>query len=245
MVPSRGLARELAREYPDCAAKLQVIANPVAAEHFARPPDFDREAQRGAQGFEPTHLVLGFMALGDFERKGLGLLLQALARLPAARRASVRLIVIGGQPGEIREFSHAAEGLGVAEAVRFVGMHADVRPLLWACDVFAFPSAYETFGLAVMQAAASGLPVMVCDGLHGIEEFVIDGHNGWSIARDPVAILAWLQRVQDERDQLPRMGRHAVESLKTCAPAGFQARWVGVVRALTAGGDGPAGVDGF
>lgn len=243
VVPSRGLARELAREYPHCAAKLHVIANPVAVEHFARPPDFDREGQRAGLGLAPAHLVLGFMALGDFERKGLGLLLQALARLPPARRASLRLIVIGGQPGEIREFAHAADVSGVSEAVRFVGLHADVRPLLWACDVFAFPSAYETFGLAVMQAAAAGLPVMVCDGLHGIEEFVIEGHNGWSVARDPVAILAWLDRVLDERDQLPRLGRHAVESVKTCGPAAFQAQWTGLLGALTDGGDGPADAD--
>jgi len=245
VVPSRGLARELAREYPNCAAKLHVIANPVAVENFARPLDFDREGQRARQGLEPSHLVLGFMALGDFERKGLGLLLQALAGLPATGRASIRLIVIGGQPGEIREFSDAADALGVTDAMHFVGMHADVRPWLWVCDVFAFPSAYETFGLAAMQAAAAGLPVMVCDGLHGIEEFIVDGHNGWSIARDPVAILAWLQRVLEERDQLPRLGRHAVESVKTCAPAAFQARWVGLVRALTGGTDGPAGVDCF
>lgn len=238
VVPSRGLARELAHEYPDCAAKLRVIANPVAVEHFARPTAFDRDAQRAAQGLAPAHLVLGFMALGDFERKGLGLLLHALARSPATVRTSLRLLVIGGQPGEIREFAATAQRLGVADAVRFVGLQADVRPWLWACDVFAFPSSYETFGLAVMQAAAAGLPVMVCDGLHGIEEFVVDGHNGWSIAREPAALVAWLQRVLDEREQLARLARHAAESVQACAPAAFQARWLGLVGALTGGDAG-------
>jgi glycosyltransferase involved in cell wall biosynthesis len=229
VVPSRGLARELAAEYPGCAAKLHVVPNPVAIERFRRPADFDRAAQRALHGCAADDLVVGFMALGDFARKGLGLLLQAVAELePAAR---VRLLVIGGQPGEVAEFSALAERLRLGDAVSFVGMQRDVRPFLWACDVFAFPSSYETFGLAVVQAAAAGLPVLACDGLHGIEEFVVDGHNGWSIAREPAALQAWFARLFSERAELPRMAEAALASVQPYDRRHFQARWTRLIRA--------------
>jgi glycosyltransferase involved in cell wall biosynthesis len=232
VVPSHGLARELMAEYPACAQKVRVIPNPVAVEHFSRPTTFDRAGRRALHDCGPEHLVLGFMALGDFARKGLGLLLQALADLPPAERVFLRLLVIGGQPGEVNEFGSLAAQLGVAEHVCFVGMQRDVRPFLWACDVFAFPSAYETFGLAVVQAAAAGLPVLVCDGLHGVEEFVVDGHNGWSIARERGAIGAWFTRLFSERAELPRMAAAAVESVQPYARQLFQARWTSLIGAM-------------
>jgi len=179
--------------------------------------------------------VLGFMALGDFARKGLGLLLAALADLPVAERAALRVLVVGGQAGEIAEFARLAADLGVAALVRFVGLQRDVRPFLWACDVFAFPSAYETFGLAVAQAAAAGLPAMVCDGVHGVEEFIVDGHNGWIIARRHEAIVAWLGCVLADRAAMPRMGLAAAQSVRPYALPVFQARWSELVAAVVRG----------
>ena len=66
--------------------------------------------------------------------------------------------------------------------------------------------------LDVLVREETGLPVMVCDGVHGVEEFVVDGYNGWSIARTHEAIAGWLARVLVERASLPRMGRAAAES---------------------------------
>ncbi len=237
VVPSRGLAREIAHEYPQAAGRVRVIANPVAIEHFARSAAFERGTRRGALGFADTHLVLGFMALGDFARKGLGLLVDALAALAPPQRAGVRLLVVGGQPGEIAGFAAQATRLGVDGLVRFVGLQRDVRPFLWCCDAFAFPSSYETFGLAVAQAAAAGLPVMVCDGVHGVEEFVVDGRNGWRIARRHDAIVAWLAQVLAGRDALPAMGRAAAESMRPYARDIFQAHWARTFAAVLRGDD--------
>ena len=235
VVPSHGLAREIAIDYPGVASKLRVIANPVAIEHFARPDGFDRAAARAANGFAADNVVLGFMALGDFARKGLGLLLAALADLNADGRATVRVLVVGGQAGEIAEFARLACELGVECCVRFVGLQRDVRAFLWACDAFAFPSAYEIFPLAVAQAAAAGLPVMVCEGVHGVEEFVADGVNGWVIARRRDAVLGWMNRVLADRGALPGMGLAAAQAVRPYALAAFQERWKELVMALLRG----------
>ena len=237
VVPSRGLAREIALDYPAVSAKVRVIANPVDIDHFARPAAFDRAGARAAQGFVDADVVLAFMALGDFERKGLGLLLSGLAALSSSDRAVVRLLVIGGRPGEIAGFADLAAALNVTDRVRFVGLQADVRPFLWIGDAFAFPSNYETFGLAAAQAAAASLPVMACDGVHGLEEFVVDGVNGWSIARRHDAVVAWMARVVAERAALPHMGRAATDAVQPYAQQQFQARWVDLVIAVMRGDD--------
>jgi glycosyltransferase involved in cell wall biosynthesis len=229
VVPSLGLARELASEYPACSSKLRVLANPVATSHFRQPPDFDKIAQRRVFGFDPGHLVLGFMALGDFERKGLGLLLQALAELASPQRQQLRILVIGGHAGEIAEFEALAARLGLAACVRFVGMQKDVRRHLWVCDVFAFPSTYEIFSLAVIQAAAAGLPVLVCNGVYGSEEFVVDGHNGWVVERNTSAVGAWLHRLTSERHRLPDMSAAAVLSVKRYDLETFQTCWTELI----------------
>lgn len=232
VVPSLGLKRELDRQYPQHEAKVRVLANPVAVERFRRPAEFDREAQRARIGLQAQDLVFGFMALGDFARKGLGLLIEALASLPMHRRDAVRLLVIGGRQGEIAEFQALASRHGVAERLTFVGMQRDVTPFLWACDAFAFPSAYEIFSLAILQAAAAGLPVLVSKGLYGAEEFVEDGHNGWLVEREPAALSRWFERAIDERDALCRMGEAALASVQPYDAETFRQRWSALVAEL-------------
>ena len=98
------------------------------------------------------------MALGQFERKGLPLLMQALA---TAGLDPVKLIVVGGEADLLARYREQAEKLDIGDRVKFVGMQSDVRPFLWCSDVFVFPSLYETFSLVTYEAAAAGLPIVV------------------------------------------------------------------------------------
>jgi len=213
VVPSHGLRAEIEGRYPASASKLHVVANPVDTARFTRPPGFDRVAARAALGFGTGDRVLAFMALGDFARKGLGVLMQALAGAGAGVQGRVRILVIGGQAGEVRDHVAMARAMNLGEKVCFVGMQADVRPHLWLSDVFAFPSAYEIFSLAILQAAAAGLPVMVTRGLYGAEEFVVDGHNGWAVSRSAAEVTAWLDQLPLDDGVLARMGRAAMASV--------------------------------
>ena len=94
VVPSRGLARELRAEFPYIENKLTVLPNPISLQRLQMPDEFDRSAFRHRLGVEEQDLVALFVALGQFERKGLPLLLQALAT-PGMER--VKLIVVGGE----------------------------------------------------------------------------------------------------------------------------------------------------
>ena len=233
-MPSQGLRRELVQHHPSHTPKIRVLANPVAVAHFARPADFDLAGARLAVGLGPTDLVLGFMALGDFARKGLGLLIEALAQLPHERRQHLRLLVIGGRSGEIAEYEALASRHGVRAQLRFVGLQKDVRSFLWTCDAFAFPSAYEIFSLAILQAAAAGLPVLVSKGLYGAEEFVADGHNGWVVERNVAALVAWYERLLEQRVALAGMGRAALNSVQRYDAEVFRTRWAELIGELLA-----------
>lgn len=226
VVPSRGLAEEIGAHYPHCADKTVVIPNPVDVDRYRPPSWFDRRQMREQLAVPEGTVVLSFAALGDFHRKGLGLLIDALAALPDTIAGRLCLVVVGGSEGEIAAFRQRAQRAGVAELLRFVGFQEDVRPYLWASDVFVFPSSYETFSLVAHQAAAAGVPVLAAKGLHGVHELVQDGTAGWSVDRNPEALRQALQQVlETPSDTLASMGRRAAETVQRCHPDAFVRAW--------------------
>jgi glycosyltransferase involved in cell wall biosynthesis len=208
VVPSDGLGRELVAEFPRLAGRVTVVPNPVDLERITPPPGPEREAARARLEISGEQVVFVFVALGHFERKGLPLLLEALGSLDAGR---VRLLVVGGPPDLVESYRRKAEAAGVGDLVRFAGMQADVRPYLAAADVFVLPSAYETFSLVALEAAAAGLPLLVTP-LHGVEDYVRDGENGFVVDRQPAALAAAMTKLADMTPaERAAMGRTARE----------------------------------
>jgi glycosyltransferase involved in cell wall biosynthesis len=211
VVPSQGLARELHRAHPETDGKVHVLANPVDVVRMRRPADFDAGGFRRRFGLNNRHKVMVFVALGHFERKGLPLLLQAIQLL---RRPELKLLVVGGAPGLVSYYHSKAYAMGIAPHVVFAGMQKDVRPFLWAADAFVFPSEYEVSSLAILEAAAAGLPILV-PKLNGAEEFLRDGENGFLIERTPDniadAIRRLLELAAERRDALGRQAQNDVQ----------------------------------
>jgi glycosyltransferase involved in cell wall biosynthesis len=186
VVPSQGLARELASEYPSIRGRMIVISNPVDVDWMCPPSMADRRAARECHGWSDEDVVFVFVALGHFERKGLPLLFEALGKIDDER---VQLQVVGGQRDLVEHYRKRADALGIGDRVRFVGMQTDVRPFLHTSDVFVLPSAYETFSLVALEAAAAGVPLLVTV-LHGVEEYVREGRNGFVVERNADAVAA-------------------------------------------------------
>ena len=115
LVPSRGLARELKAEFPFIENRLTVLPNPISLQRLEMPAGFDRQAFRRGLGMEDEDLVGLFVALGQFERKGLPLLLQAL---PGTGR--VKLIVVGGEPDLIARYEQEAARQQLGNRVKSV-----------------------------------------------------------------------------------------------------------------------------
>jgi len=242
VVPSLGLKRELTHEYPEVADKIVVISNPVDLERYACPTEFDRAGMRAGFEYNDNQTVFVFVALGDFARKGLGLILPALASLPEDIRVRARLLVVGGGCGEIEQYRSLADEVGVGDKTTFVGLQQDVRPYLWASDVLAFPSAYEIFSLAILQAAAAGLPPIVSRGLYGAEEFVEHGVSGWAVPRDIEGVASAMREAIEGRvSRLPAMSAAAKASVQQYSQRAFVARWNALYAQMLEAAAKPAG----
>jgi glycosyltransferase involved in cell wall biosynthesis len=190
IVPSQGLARELVKEYPFTKGKIHILPNPVNLEQFQPSQTFNRASFRRHLGLDTQDIVLVFVALGHFERKGLPLLLDALRRVNEPR---LKLLVVGGETNLIAAYRARVSQMDLQNRVIFAGMQPDVRPYLWAADAFAFPSVYEVFPLVSLEAAASALPLIVTP-LYGVEEFIRDGENGILLERTPEGIRRGIER---------------------------------------------------
>jgi glycosyltransferase involved in cell wall biosynthesis len=104
-------------------------------------------------------------------QKNQGVLIQALPELPGHR------LIVAGEGALRGEYQAMAARLGVQKRLHLLGdvSRQDVADLLHAADVFAFPSTWETFGLAVVEAALAGLP-LVASELPVLREVLSSGH---------------------------------------------------------------------
>jgi glycosyltransferase involved in cell wall biosynthesis len=222
VVPSQGLARELRAEYPFAAGKIRILPNPVDIERMRRPHDFDRKSLRQQLGLAPEDVALAFVALGHYERKGLPLLMQALAQVCNAK---LKIVVVGGLQGLVATYRQRGERMGLHGQMVFTGTQRDVRPYLWATDGFAFPSHYEAFPLVALEAAAAGLPLVVTP-LNGVEEFLIDGGNGILVERSVEGVCRGLTRLLEMSPQARReMGANAQRDVARYDTSHFIAAW--------------------
>lgn len=219
--PSRGLARELIETYPFLKGRVLSIPNPVDMKSFARPEDFDRAPVLTRLGQPTTGKFLCFAALGDFSRKGLGLVLEALAGIDDQQ---VRLLVVGGNAGEIAEFVALAQKYRLTDRVAFTGYQSDVRPYLWSADLFVLPSSYEISPLVVLQAMVAGVPVVVTR-LYGVEEYVEHGRNAWFVERSPDAVRAAIVEALIDQRRLQAARVAAERTVRQFDKAAFVEAW--------------------
>lgn len=229
VVPSKGLAESLTKEYPYLRDKIKVIPNPVDAERLQIPETFNASILRQHLGMRPDDVVQVFMALGNFEHKGLPLILGAMQRLKVE---NLKLVVVGGTEDLIREYRTKVRKLGQHDQVIFLGFQQDVRPYLWASDVFVFPSAYESFSLVSFQAAAACLPIIVTN-IHGVDEFIADGINGFLIERSQDGVTQGLSRFLAMAPNRRReMGEHARKAVEEYDTEAFITHWKNIYQNL-------------
>jgi phosphatidyl-myo-inositol dimannoside synthase len=152
------------RTIPDLP--LVTIPNGVETELFAPASD---EAKRPFTIICVARLI---------ERKGQHHLLRALAELRLTCAQPVRLILVGTGDAEA-QLRELADSLQVADAVTFKGFvsREQMPPLYREADVFVLPSQQEGMSIALLEAMASGLPVIVTD-TGGTAELVTQGQNG-------------------------------------------------------------------
>ncbi|WP_431857281.1 glycosyltransferase [Azospirillum sp.] len=173
---SDGLAALARRFAPDVG--VRVVPNGVDTGLFrpAEAPEAERKDGR-----------LRLLIVGRLVRqKGVDCILEAMARLDAP--VSLRVV---GDGGAREELERQAAALGLSGRVAFVGWAAreELPAAYRAADAFVFPSRDEGMPNVVLEAMASGLPVIATD-IAGNRELVVDGETGVLLATDDVPALA-------------------------------------------------------
>jgi len=137
--------------------RIRVIVNGVDLQEFT--PGVTSRQELGL----PENVNLGLFA-GDIRtpRKNLDSVLHALVQVP-----DLHLAVVGSTDGS--PFPQLAADLGLSERVHFLGYRRDIADIMRAVDLFVFPSRYEACTLVLLEALASGLPVITATATGGAE----------------------------------------------------------------------------
>jgi UDP-glucose:(heptosyl)LPS alpha-1,3-glucosyltransferase len=170
---SAGVRRELELEYG--LSRVVVVHHGVDAKRFS-PPNGDDEklAFRRKLGLGEESRAI-FLYVGTYERKGLSLVIAAMARLMPQFRKGVLLVAVGA--GDRAAYAERARRLGISEQAIFLPPHPRIEDVFRAADAFVLPTAYEPFGLVILEAMASGLACVV-SAQAGAAELIRHGESG-------------------------------------------------------------------
>lgn len=248
--------REVAYRLTDRFATVTTAVSRAAADRYVRvgavPPgrvvhipngfdfdrrgwsDGDRQRIRDELGVGPDATL--WVAVGRLvPAKGHDILLQAFARV-RQERPDVRLAIAGEGPAHAGLSNLIAE-LGLPDTVSVLGERRDISSVLSAADAFVMPSRWEGLPIALLEAAAHGLPIVSTD-VGGCREVVDPRFGGVLAEPTPESLSAAMLRVSrwgtDERSRTGRQLReHARGEFELGAVV---TRWEALYASISTGG---------
>jgi len=153
--------------------RCRVISNGIPTDRYSR-PQIPRKEWRAREGFRENDVL--FVCVARFgPQKNHSLLLKAFHQGPASD-PNAHLVLVG--EGALREqLEEQAKKLGLSGQVHFLGLRTDIPEVLGAMDVFGLSSDFEGNPLSVMEAMASGLPI-VSTAVGGVPGLFENGREG-------------------------------------------------------------------
>ena len=201
---SEDVAKAVLKNFRVPRRRVFTIPNGVDTERYGQPVDRASVRQRvGIPGDARVLIVVAKL----MEQKGHAFLLRALPPL-LERYADLHVLLLGDGP--LRgALSESIAGLPEAARVHLAGNRRDVSDLLAASDLFVLPSLWEGLPMALLEAMASGLPV-VATRVSGSAQVVVDGESGLLVpAADVERLSEAIGTLLDDPDLARRMGRAA------------------------------------
>jgi glycosyltransferase involved in cell wall biosynthesis len=187
------------------AGQLSCNPNGVDTEAF-KPRPRPADGLRAKLGIPAAAKVVGFLGRLSPE-KGPEVFLRA-ALLAQARLADAHFVFVGDGPLAASLKEQIAR-LKLEQRVHLAGLQREVAAVLNEIDVLVSSSHSEAMPLAVMEAMASGLPV-IATRVGGIPDMIEQGESGWLVAPNDFSdIAARLEQVLATPGELERMGRSA------------------------------------
>ena len=191
IVSSEGVKRQFTSYYASIEDNVHVVPNGVDASRFS-PANAARYRRtvRDSHGLTDGDLVVLTIAI-DWVRKGITPAIEAMSYL---EDLPAKLLVVG--PDDPGPYRAVAADWGVWDNVVFAGPTSAPWGFYGASDVFLLASVNEPFGLVVLEAMASGVPIVVSASA-GVAELIEDGRSGLFIhdSEDAEEIAARLRMV--------------------------------------------------
>ena len=201
------------------ADKISVIPNSVDVSRYGQKTN--RQAFRKKLGFGETDHLMSMVA--TFKRqKGHIYLLEAAAEL-IPRFRDLHILLLGD--GELRDEMQAmTQALNLEDNIHFLGTRSDVPEILAASDSFILPSLWEGLPMALVEAMASGLPIIATD-VSGTRQVMVPGETGFLIPPgDPQEIIQAVTLLLTEPEYSEIMGTNARQRVMELWNAEKQAR---------------------
>lgn len=189
--------------------RITVIHNGLDVQEYAVPGDRDGLLRlHGCPADARVVLSVGRLT----EAKNYGMLFRIAARCQGANTAH---FFIAGHGELEQELKTMAAGMSVLDRVHFLGLRRDVPDLLASTDVFCYTTRFEGFPNALLEAMASGRPI-VTTRFKGVEEIIDEGKTGLIVPQDDdEAGFAALHRLLAEPRTAAALGEAAREKAAT------------------------------
>lgn len=201
------------------AEKISVIFNSVDMDRY--PKAIDKTAVRAQLGLADTDQVMAVVA--TFKRqKGHRYLIEATAEV-VTHFPALHILFIGD--GELRdELQAQTQTLHMEKHIHFLGTRQDVPDLLAASDYFVLPSLWEGLSMALVEALASGLPV-IATAVSGTNQVMISGETGLLVPpEDAASLAAAMRQMLSDPVGAAAMGQRGQERVRRYFSARKQAR---------------------
>lgn len=210
-------------------SKAVVVPNGIPVRKFSSRSTRDRAASRAALGYGPMDFVIGTVGRLNWA-KDHELLLASFERARQQVGDSARLIIVG--EGDLRRpLEVSVRSRALHDVVSLPGDRSDIAELLPALDIFVCSSRTEGYSIALLEAAAAGLPVVATD-VGGNGEIVRNGSTGLTVPYgDAEALSAAMVRLFKNPSYRQALGRAAQEwAMKEASVESMVERYVALYR---------------
>jgi glycosyltransferase involved in cell wall biosynthesis len=202
------IKNEILDIYPD--TPISVVYNGIDIVPYKNITKEDLDFVRSKFTLPEEYLL----AVGHFrKRKNYARLVEAMAILHELGRG-VHLVLVGNDSRDMNAIKQRIEVLGLSDHISILSGLADyeVRCIYKMCQLFVFPSAYEGFGIPILEAMAAGRPMVISD--IPVFQEITQGKSSYFSHGEPDSIANAIDEVltsSDEQDRLVRYGNQRVQ----------------------------------
>jgi UDP-glucose:(heptosyl)LPS alpha-1,3-glucosyltransferase len=204
---ARFVVEDLERLHGFSPGQIRLVYNGVDTKRFSPEHRATLRAPLRRQLGIRDDTSVALMVAHNFRLKGVPTALRAMREL-TKEGLPVHTLIVGGK--HVGAWQRIASRLGVGKTVTFVGSTDDTAPYYAAADVLVHPTYYDPCSLVLLEAAASGLPIITTTCFNGVSELLSNGTDSLFLS-DPkgAAELARHMRFLLDESTRKRMGRAA------------------------------------